>query len=130
MAAMAFREPNQVRWVGTRPGHNGTQVIAGGTATNTVTILWTVTAGKTLHITYFSLAMRSGAVTAECSISVRNGADVYQYSIVNIGTVASDHGELAAALSVPIEVPAGYDVYVASDSANLKAYGTIHGWEE
>ena len=130
MAAMAFREPNQVKWVGTRPGHNGEQVEKYNTATNGTAIVHTVTAGKTLYLVsaiIFPAAVNSGVGT----VFIRDLLDAVWTYLVGM-TGALNFGLIGQTLSLyhPIEVPEGYDICVLSGGAGLTVYGAIHGWEE
>jgi hypothetical protein len=130
MALMNYREPNQVKWMGTRPGHNGTQVDKANTATNGIAIVYTVTAGKTLYLCTVSKWVELVAVGIS-SVFLRNVADVFQYNLIYELTVA---GVLIPHRSVtfwpPLEVPAGYDICVRSSVAGLTVGSFVFGWEE
>jgi hypothetical protein len=102
-----------------------------GQAVATTTILYTVTAGKTLYIVAASLAVVSTAAAAiEVSLSVRNAADVTQAYLVprypGPGAL-SDGGECA--YPIPLSVPAGWDVVVYSAAGGV-GLGSFWGWEE
>ena len=130
MSAMAFREPNQVKWVGIRPGHNGSQVFKYASATNGVTIVHTVTAGKTLYLVTASIMSLSNQAS-NGFIGVRNGADVDQgYLCHVIGAALGGYPSPLWYSMPPLELPAGWDVYVQSGAAGFTAIGTIFGWEE
>jgi len=58
MALMKFREPNQVKWVGVRPGHNGTQIIRSQGADNATVELYLVPVGQTFYLCSASLGYR------------------------------------------------------------------------
>ncbi len=128
--AVNFREPNQVRWIGFRPGHNGTQVTKQGAANNTTTIVHTVTAGKVLYLVDWTVGWESLALGSWCALRVRNAADVLAFDIWTMPTRAVLNGGLAVAYIYPIEIPAGYDVVVAAANGNVSIYGFIHGWED
>jgi len=130
MAAMAFREPNQVKWMGIRPGRNGTQIANSSSANNSTTVMWTVSAGKTGFLTYFSFSWRFTATGQTVWLVVRNAADVEQYSLILVASGAGDQGANSCAFAFPIEIPAGYDIAVVSDTAGAAAKATIIGWEE
>jgi len=61
MAYATFREPNQVKWVGVLPGHNGEQVIAQAVADNSTVIAYTVPAGKILLLSHFTSCVFNNA---------------------------------------------------------------------
>ena len=130
MSAMLYREPNQVKWVGIRPGHNGTQVIASSAANNSTVILYTVTAGKVFYLSYANLVMYARNFSLTVALSVRNAADVLQYSIATMASGDLGHLSLPVILNPPLEIPAGWDVVVSSNDALCNAYAFIHGWEE
>jgi len=130
MAAMAFREPNQVRWVGTRPGHNGSQVAASGSANNATAVVYTVTAGKTLHITHWTCEGNASATGGVCQLEIENAAGVQQYIILKMGFNAVGQMLGVGNLAYPLEVPAGYKVAVVSSAATMTVNAFVHGWEE
>jgi len=130
MSAMAFREPNQVKWVGIRPAHNGEQVAKSNAATNGTTIIHTVTATKTLYLCTSTLTYWGAVGSGQ--IKVRNAADVDQYILVIGGliTAAGAFFGLSIPFNPPLEIPAGWDVVVLSSIAASVAEGFIFGWEE
>jgi len=130
MALMKFRESNQVKWVGVRPGHNGTQVTKWGSADNETVILYTVTAGKILYLVHYTVFISSDVADRWGFMGVRNDADVEQYRFSTgvfkqVGSIGFGVG-----LKYPIEIPAGWDIFLVSNSADSHINGFIHGWEE
>lgn len=130
MSAMAFREPNQVKWMGTRPGHNGTQVLGYGAATVQTLNLWTVSAGKTGYLIAASINTVTN-VTGTGRLGIRDVADAV------VAILCSNMWTAAGAITgqpwyswPPIEMPSGYDVFLVASGAGFTALGTVFGWEE
>ena len=128
--AMLHREPNRVKWVGVRPGHEGTQIVKANHTGPGLAIIHTVTAGKTFFLTGVSCYSHAGAAIAIGSVAVRNGADVYQYALIGLGAPINNRVGAAISLWPPIEIPAGWDVYVDCGGAGSDNSGTVFGWEE
>ena len=126
MSDMHFREPNQVKWMGSRPGHNGTQVIV-MIDTAVSGELYEVTAGKTFYLTAFSVGQNMG-VNQNCFLSVRNILDAGVYHLAHISVALGNMGgNCALSFYYPLEIPSLFDFYI--NCANL-ARGFIAGWEE
>ena len=129
MSDMYFREPNQVKWMGSRPGHNGTQVLEHASATNATVIVYTVPGAHTLFLTHTILDIYStGISTAYLSIYNAVPALVIHIHLSRVQT----NRELSLNNSYwpPIEIPAAYSVRVQSSAATNIAEATIHGWVE
>lgn len=127
---MNFREANQVKWVGIRPGHNGEQIAKHHVAVNTTAIIHTVTSGKTFYLSSASyMIYYTGAGFA--IMSVRDLSDVAVYHL-GMGYKAANDPTITLPISFPqpLEIPAGYDIYLQSLAADLHVFGFIHGWEE
>ncbi len=130
MSVMLFREANEVKWVGVRPAHKGTQVTKETLANNATVILHTVTSGKTLF-----LNLLAGSVRWEGSgrgrIGVRDGSDVVQYYIFEaLKGSAQDTIPFIIPFNIPLEIPAGWDVFLDTNSVSVYIYCFLHGWEE
>jgi len=132
MALMKFREPNQVRWVGSRPGHDGTQVY-GYNAQNGVgnAIVYVVPADSTLFITYMFSTSRVG-VAAACDGGLQIYTDGFVFWRVLMPHLydLAGHQLYCVSLDQPIEVPTGYSIRVISSNAALDVAGGIWGWIE
>jgi len=130
MALMKFREPNQVRWQGVRPGHDGTQIQARNEADNATVLIYTVTALKTLYLCTAGLSTYT-AVGGGSFLRIRTDGDVFWldllsfYQGVNLSSVNP-----VITFWPPLEVPAGYYIEVRSSSVGHKVQGYIFGWEE
>jgi len=130
MALMKFREQNQVKWVGVRPGHNGTQVAAYAAMINGVGVVYTVGAGKTLFLAECFLCS-TGNITGQCSLAWYDDLWAFQRYFCMCDTIAGvqiqkDHCNFCP----PLEIPAGHIIAVASGALGLTASGQIFGWEE
>jgi len=128
--AMHFREPNEVRWVGTRPAHKGTQILVETHVDDGVAIVRTVPGGKVLYLCECSLFTCS-QVSGLMSLTLRNTSDVTvrDFCYINVQantTIVRDCNHFWP----PLEIPPGYDIVVVSNTAGLVAYGGISGWEE
>lgn len=130
MALMLHRETNQVKWIGTRPGHNGEQVVKSNNAINATSIVHTVTAGKTFYLCLATFCLVD-AVGAGM-LFVRNGADVAQYTIIrsDIETLVGSTSPLLIPFNPPIEIPASWDICVEATGVGCNANGFVFGWEE
>jgi len=130
MAMMKFREKNDVRWVGTRPGHNGLQLIGNGAAIDDTVDVMQVDAGYVGYIT-------------EITISVDNRADgsvwVYWTDEANaIQKILFYTRTLATSPIIycpikywpPLEIGDNHKIRCKSDQALLTIYAVAKGWEE
>jgi len=130
MALMEFREPNRVKWVGTRPGHDGTQVLEYGDAAGAIVIVYTVPAGKTLYLcdaTMMYATLAAGDGWAEISTAVPVTV-TYLFRDILIAGIAVFTKQ--ATYWPPIEIPSGYLIRVRSSAAGLTARLMVHGWVE
>lgn len=130
MSVMNFREKNRMRWVGVRPGHNGTQVLERRYATNARVTVYTVGAGKVAFITHIALGSPSNVSGAVYCVIANTVPEDLWFPIIgyNITNMPSIHGE--ASYWPPIELPAGYIIAVFSGAAGLDVWCSVHGWEE
>ena len=130
MALMAFREPNQVKWVGVRPAHRGTQIVKEGYADGALVIVWTVTVGKTGFLA--TVILNAAGLPGVGTLYVRNAADVYQYSILwgGILTAVGSVMPASASFNPPLEIPAEWDVVMISSAVGFACAGFVFGWEE
>jgi len=130
MALMKFREPNQVQWVGTRPAHRGTQIAANVFVDNVTTIIYTVSAGKTLYLCHAILASTS-IVAGNGVLKIRDAVDADWIHLARAYQTALSWGQnYSIPFWPPLEIPALYDVVVLSNAVGCSWLGGIHGWEE
>jgi len=130
MALMRFREPNQVKWVGVRPAHRGTQIAKWNIATDETTILHTVTAGKVLYLCT-SILTSNTIVAGSIYLQIRDLADAVWFILAKTRQSTTSWGQaFCQTFWPPLEVPAGYDIVVVSSPGSVTAIGSIFGWEE
>ena len=130
MAVMGFREPNMARWVGVRPGHDGTQIAKSGHTDNALLIVHTVTAGKTLYLTAALASGNTAGTATGINIWVRNAADVAQYYLIQNSLNVNTYFAVGLSFNPPLEIPAGWDIVIVAGHATARADLFIHGWEE
>jgi len=130
MALMTFREPNQVRWFGIRPGHRGTQVLLDVNVTNNTQVLIDGTQITITYLTDWFLGMvRNKDVGNSMEITENDDTHICYLAVITSFT-GSPSFAIAQALTYPIEIPAGYKLKVNSVGVNATTFGYIHGWEE
>ena len=130
MALMTFREPNQVRWGGFRPGHRGTQVLVDINVTDGTAVLIDGTQATITYLTDWSLGIIRN-VDCVGQLFITTNGDVHVAYLAFVSSFTSDPGGVTSqALMYPIEIPAGYKVKVYSSGAGATVRGYIHGWEE
>lgn len=130
MSAMEFREPNEVLWRGVRPAHRGVQILANDAKSDGTTILHTVPVGKTFYLCDCSVTVDCGIVQRVGRLDIRDAEDAVISTLVRCVTSLVQAYVFTPSYWPPIEIPAGYDVVITSNSASLVIYAFIHGWEE
>jgi len=130
MSLMNFREPNQVKWVGVRPAHNGTQIAKQATAIDQTTVLHTVTSGKTLFIATLIIEFDSTVSGVVGNVRVRDTSDVTMFDIVTCVMREATQELLSIPFNPPLEIAEGYDIVLVSNNSSMRTIGFIHGWEE
>ena len=130
MAVMGFREPNRARWVGVRPAHDGAEVYNKADATNATVVVYTVPAGKVLHLTSLHVCSRATLAAGEVIVDIRNAAHVIQVSPFDHYYAAV--GQMSDDISFwpPMELPAGWEIAVRSTNANSWGCLFVRGWIE
>jgi len=128
--AMKFREPNEVRWVGVRPAHKGTQIIKQDSVANGNVVIYTVPSGKTLYLCEATI-LTDSQVTGNIGLLLRNASDIAVRYICYVAaqanaTIKADHNHFWP----PMEIQAGFNFLLLSSAAGLTVYGSIFGWEE
>jgi hypothetical protein len=114
----------------------GTIAIAkSGNANRSTVVLHTVSAGKTLYLTAMSASIVQSVNNAIGQCTVRDESDVDQYNLIYHKSLAGEYTDAVSnSMSInynpPIEVPAGYDIYVSTDSYGLTLSVMFSGWEE
>ena len=127
---MHFREPNQVKWVGSRPGHNGTQVLVQGAAENNTHTFYTVPVGQTFYWTFAAISYVGLAAGAVSLTIYDNLAAFVCYVAGDILVAAVNTPGRAFNMCPPLEIPAGYTIRLTSGAIGLRIRCIIHGWVE
>ncbi len=130
MGFMKFREANQVKWVGTRPGHNGEAAYATIGNSNGLNILYTVPVGKTLFLTWSMLGcltIANGYMYMEWTDA---GGARQLFIHVIAGNIAGGVDDTSDSFSPPFEIPAGHLIRVFNSDASMTIYASVYGWLE
>ena len=130
MALMKFREANQVKWNGSRPGHDGTQKLAQASADAATVPIYTVLAGETLYLCSVTMGVLTD-VAGEFHTIIRNDAAAAQFfPTMGIRAAGSAPCHYVCTFWPPAELIEDWDVIVYSNTAGLTVYGSIFGWIE
>jgi len=130
MALMKFREPNQVRRVGVRPAHDGTQVLERGSADNATVVLYTVPAGKVFYLCHAWLNVQ-GVAAGSVYLAIYDGVPaVWRLLYTTAVPINTFYTVGEGNYYPPIEIPTTYSLRINSVGANCTARGLIHGWVE
>ena len=121
--ATVHREPNQVKWVGVRPGHNGEQILVkielAGNA-----IVYTVPANKILFLFDWHIGIARG-VAGAAELQIRDDAAAIHAYLSYVTSAAGYTGTNATQnLWVPHELIEAWDIYVVTGNP---VRGYIHG---
>lgn len=127
---MNYKETNQVKWLGVRPAHYGDQIIIDQSVVNGSVIVHTVTAGKVFYLENFLMRFWSANAGNNALVGVRNVADVHQYVICQMKLGAGIGDNVGMSFRSPIEIPAGYDVYLTVSGVGSDGLCSVSGWEE
>jgi len=130
MALMKFREPNQVKWVGSRPGHNGTLSIKSTVAENEVDVFYTVGAGDTFYLVGWSCGIRNAAAAVANVAFFMGIGGVGTYYFLLDRVPVDDGSRLAGNFYPPMECPAGTTFSASSPALNVSVMASIWGWVE
>lgn len=130
MAFMEFREPNQVKWVGVRPGHNGEQVLEYAIAQNSTPILYTVPAGKVFYLCGYSLNTWDTVGVATLRLVIYDDTPAAWKYLQYLISSANSGQSITKSYWPPLEIPSGYSVRLESAVATATVRGSIHGWVE
>ena len=123
MAVTVHREPNMVKWIGVRPGHNGEQILI-DIDTAVSVIVYTVPADKLLFLFDWSISTVAN-LNIHSRLQIRTAVPVVVANIAGASSYTGDSGtNNAQALWVPIEIEAGYDIYLVATGVTR---GYIHG---
>jgi len=129
MALMEFREPNQVKWVGSRPGHNGTQWTGTNEASGNTVVVPVPGAFTTLYLCTAIIAHNSG-LPASGIFWLETGGGVLVLTLASTHITAEGSFAHSTTFWPPLEVPSGYVFKVSSTAAGCLISGNIFGWYE
>ena len=124
--AILHREPNQVKWIGVRPGHNGEQVIEGDTAVNVLKTIYTVPADKILLLNNY-VATIYCAAGGNGSVMIYNAVPALYRTLVLMPATANDNGFVSVSFPMPIELSEGFSIRALTTAANIDLWVTING---
>ena len=124
--ATVHREPNQVKWIGVRPGHNGDQVLENDTAINVLKTIYTVPADKLLFLFAYDIGVYSGAA-ATAYFYIYDDTPAIFKSLAVRPVTANTAVSSSQGLWVPIEIPEGYSLRLITSVAGCAIYVSIHG---
>ena len=127
--ATVHREPNQVKWIGVRPGHNGIEILESGNVDNGTDVVYTVPADKLFLWFGWNAIMISNAYSAACYIGIFNAVPVLVKNIQTFGTGTNMATSLSKSYWPPLEVAAGFSIRFVSTAAGRTLDGSIHGIE-
>ena len=130
MALMKFREPNQVRWVGSRPAHNGTQLTAVKVVTDAEGTIYTVPVGETLFLCSMNAVIPVVAAGTVFMNIYTDAAAVYFYGMQE--SILAAQGGIYRYFTFwpPMELPSSYYIRIGSGAAGLTVRASIFGWVE
>ena len=121
--ATVFREPNQVKWIGVRPGHKGEEIIKNIDLAASA-IVYTVPADKLLLLFDWSIGIIQN-VNNGSRLQLRTAVPVVYAELFYVTSGINTAGQVASqSLNIPIEIPATYDIYVTCTAVTR---GYIHG---
>ena len=124
--ATEHREPNRVKWIGVRPGHEGEQILEHGTANNATVIIYTVPADKLLLLYGFSYNA-SGTAGGTGFLSIYTAVPAVHRHLVYGNFSANTVVAFGRDFVIPIEIPESYSVRVLSPAATMFVGISING---
>ena len=130
MSDMMFREPNQIKWLGTRPGHNGTQLLHSDSyAALGWQIHYTVPAGERAFITHL-YACANTNVTSVIALAVYDGGGLFDQWLASQQCMINwVWNPINLNYWPPLELAAGESIRYAQ-SANCQIVVVAKGWVE
>jgi len=130
MALMKYREPNQVKWQGARPAHNGEQKIIRNSAENALVNVYTVPAGNTGFFHYFNISVIAGANPGYFRVDIYNTVPVFVSTFIRVDLPANAYMSKLLELYYPLEVLEGWSVRIKSSAVALIGELNIMFWIE
>lgn len=130
MALIKYREPNQAKWRGVRPAHNGTRVHFWGYCNNNSVTLYTVTTGKTLYLVSELIKVVWTTSAARLTYIVTDAADAMVWTFINDQVGGNSFALTARDREYPFEIPSGYKIKLTSSGVGASIEVEGEGWEE
>ena len=124
--AIVHREPNQVKWIGVRPGHNGEQIIANNDVNNATVIVYTVPANKILLLNGFNCNCWASAASTG-SIEWWDAVPILYRRIAKFSSQINSVYFGGNDYTMPLELAAGHSIRIISAAAAYWLYATIWG---
>ena len=128
--ATEHREPNEVRWVGTRPAHRGTQVAVSAFANFASTVIYTVPAGQTLFLCGFTAGFYSGAAGSWGILVWEDAVPAIVAHLLYCNSNAIESWGVCHTFWPPLEIPEGHRLRCEASAAGRSISAFIHGWVE
>ena len=130
MSDMHFREPNQVKWSGVRPAHNGVQVLESGMANNATVILYTVPATEILYLCGFTFVSWTTIFSSDGYLQIYDDGALLWRELAQGAAGINQAMSMAHGYWPPIEVRADYTINLVSTAATTVCFACINGWAE
>ena len=130
MSAMNFREPNQARWLGVRPAHNGEQLVAYNITTNDDRSIYQVPSGKTAYITSMIITATSGSVGGNVQVNYTDSANNLIKRLVNHFFRVTGNIAFSVSFNPPLELINQQRIRAYSNANDATITVFLHGWEE
>ena len=130
MALMTYREPNQVRWVGIRPGHRGTQIIGDVLIENNTADILQITAGKKGYITLITLSIMHAAAGYVYLYWTDSLNAILGTLFTNRSAINTKTTDLCINFSPPFEIGDNHKIRLRSSDVAVRPHATVIGWEE
>jgi len=130
MALMRYREPNQVTYVGVRPGHDGTQFTRFNGIENDTIMLYSAAGVTVAEIAYIHLSVITGVNAGLGSIQLWNAVPALVDSVMMIQLPANAYNQVATGLPYPLELLEDWSLRIYSAVAELIARAMVFGWSE
>lgn len=123
------REQNQVKWVGVRPAHNGTQINISISVSAAFVALYTVPADKVLLLNAVSWSIeRTGVAAGRAYFMLRDSVPTEVFNFFFVYSTAQEPWGGGISFPTSFECPTGYNFVVNSAIASLTIHASIHGF--
>lgn len=127
---MTFKETNQVKWVGFRPGHNGSQIMIQAFTANSTNTVYTVPDNKKFFLTHIDITYTSTASGAMYIYILDDNNNPIYVPFFMYTIDGNSWGTEGKSYWPPIELPEDYYIKQFSNNAGVKFYASYHGWLE